>query len=42
VIPVGSGVQYHEVHRRTDKGIEVERVAPVRFVPMTGEAQEAR
>jgi protein-L-isoaspartate(D-aspartate) O-methyltransferase len=41
VIPVGSGVQYLEVYRRTDKGIAVERVAPVRFVPMTGEAQGA-
>ena len=42
VIPVGRGVQQLEVHRRTGKGIEVERVAPVQFVPMTGEAQRVR
>jgi protein-L-isoaspartate(D-aspartate) O-methyltransferase len=42
VIPVGRGVQQLEVHRRTEKGIEVERVAPVQFVPMTGEAQRVR
>jgi protein-L-isoaspartate(D-aspartate) O-methyltransferase len=42
VIPVGKGVQELEVHRRTDAGIRVERVAPVRFVPMTGEAQQTR
>jgi protein-L-isoaspartate(D-aspartate) O-methyltransferase len=40
VIPVGTGVQELEVHHRTDGGIRVERVAPVRFVPMTGEAQQ--
>lgn len=39
VIPVGRGVQELEVHRRTPDGIRVERIAPVRFVPMTGEAQ---
>jgi len=42
VIPVGRSVQHLEVHRRTEKGIEVERIAPVRFVPMTGEAERAR
>jgi protein-L-isoaspartate(D-aspartate) O-methyltransferase len=37
VIPVGDrGVQDLEVHRRTAEGIEVETVAPVLFVPMTG------
>jgi protein-L-isoaspartate(D-aspartate) O-methyltransferase len=41
VIPVGRGIQRLEVHRRTGTGIEVERIAPVRFVPMTGEAQKA-
>jgi protein-L-isoaspartate(D-aspartate) O-methyltransferase len=41
VIPVGKGVQSLEVHRRTEDGMVVERVAPVRFVPMTGEAQRA-
>jgi len=42
VIPVGSGIQRLEVHRRTDTSIVVERIAPVRFVPMTGEAQKGR
>jgi protein-L-isoaspartate(D-aspartate) O-methyltransferase len=36
VIPVGRGVQSLEVHHRTETGIEVETVAPVLFVPMTG------
>ncbi len=40
VIPVGDLYQELEVHRRTAEGIEVERVFAVRFVPMTGEAQE--
>ena len=39
VIPVGSYDQELQVHRRTEHGIEVERVFPVRFVPMTGEAR---
>ncbi len=41
VIPVGRSWQELEVHVRTPDGFEVERVFPVRFVPMTGEAQEA-
>jgi len=43
VIPVGEigAIQSLEVHTRTERGIEVESVAPVRFVPMTGEAQKA-
>jgi len=41
VIPVGDDVQWLEVHRRTDAGITVERKAPVRFVPMIGEAERA-
>ncbi len=40
VIPVGDLQQELEVHRRTADGIEVERVFAVRFVPMTGEAQQ--
>jgi protein-L-isoaspartate(D-aspartate) O-methyltransferase len=39
VVPVGEGWQMLEVHRRTDAGITVERKLPVRFVPMTGEAE---
>jgi protein-L-isoaspartate(D-aspartate) O-methyltransferase len=40
VIPVGDRYQELEIHRRTPDGIEVERVLAVRFVPMTGEAQQ--
>jgi protein-L-isoaspartate(D-aspartate) O-methyltransferase len=37
VIPVGDDEQYLEVHRRNDDGgITVERVFPVRFVPLVG------
>ena len=39
VIPVGGEKQELEVHRRTANGFEVRRVTPVRFVPMTGEAE---
>jgi protein-L-isoaspartate(D-aspartate) O-methyltransferase len=39
VIPVGSFYQQLEVHTRRAEGFEVERVFPVRFVPMTGEAR---
>ena len=42
VIPVGNDVQQLEVHRRTPTGIEIERIAAVRFVPMTGEARGKR
>jgi len=41
VIPVGGGEQALEVHHRTARGFEVERVLPVRFVPMTGEVRRA-
>ena len=41
VIPVGTRDQMLEVHRRTRDGIVVERTVPVRFVPMTGEAQRS-
>ncbi len=39
VIPVGSFFQDLLVYTRTATGIERKNVAPVRFVPMTGEAQ---
>jgi protein-L-isoaspartate(D-aspartate) O-methyltransferase len=42
VIPVGRDDQLLEVHRRTPAGVEVARVAPVRFVPMTGGAGRPR
>lgn len=44
VIPVGEtgALQSLEVHERTEDGFRIERVAPVRFVPMTGEAQRDR
>jgi protein-L-isoaspartate(D-aspartate) O-methyltransferase len=42
VIPVGNWSQQLEVHTRTPDGIAVERVYPVRFVPMTGEARNPR
>lgn len=40
VIPVGSFFQDLLVYTRTPTGIERKNVAPVRFVPMTGEAQK--
>ncbi len=40
VIPVGDLFQELEVHRRTEEGYEIERVFPVRFVPMTGEVRK--
>jgi protein-L-isoaspartate(D-aspartate) O-methyltransferase len=42
VIPVGDWYQQLEVHTKTPDGIAVERVYPVRFVPMTGEALDPR
>jgi protein-L-isoaspartate(D-aspartate) O-methyltransferase len=42
VIPVGSGEQELLVLSRTEKGMVRERSIPVRFVPMTGEAEERR
>ena len=36
VIPVGRAWQEIEIHRRTPGGIVVERVLPVRFVPLVG------
>ena len=40
VIPVGEGIQELLVIERTESGVERRSVLPVRFVPMTGEAQE--
>ena len=39
VIPVGEGVQRLTVITRTEKGFREETLLPVRFVPMTGEAE---
>jgi len=36
VIPVGGAYQELQVHRRTASGVDVQRVFPVQFVPMTG------
>jgi protein-L-isoaspartate(D-aspartate) O-methyltransferase len=41
VAPVGEGTQQLTVITRTPGGLRRETVAPVRFVPMTGEAQVA-
>jgi protein-L-isoaspartate(D-aspartate) O-methyltransferase len=40
VIPIGGESQELQVHHRTDDGVVVEPVAPVRFVPMTGVRRE--
>ncbi len=40
VIPVGDMLQYLEVHTRRGEKFTKERNVPVRFVPMTGEAEE--
>jgi protein-L-isoaspartate(D-aspartate) O-methyltransferase len=40
VIPVGDLDQELRVYTRTEDGLETETVFPVRFVPMTGKAQE--
>ena len=39
VIPVGEGIQELLVIERTSSGVTRRSVLPVRFVPMTGEAQ---
>ena len=39
VIPVGEGIQELLVIERTPSGVTRRSVLPVRFVPMTGEAQ---
>lgn len=40
VAPVGRGYQELQVLTRTEDGFRTERSIPVRFVPMTGEAQQ--
>ena len=40
VIPLGEYYQDLAVIRRTEKGTEQEKIIPVRFVPMTGEAEK--
>ena len=40
VIPVGEGFQYLEVYTREKDRFERHRSIPVRFVPMTGKAEE--
>ena len=40
VVPVGTGVQDLWVWTRTPSGMEKRNVLPVRFVPMTGQAQQ--
>jgi protein-L-isoaspartate(D-aspartate) O-methyltransferase len=42
VAPVGEGIQDLVLVERTADGLRRRTVAPVRFVPMTGEAQERR
>jgi len=42
VIPVGTRFQSLMVVTRTERGFRQEEVLPVRFVPMTGDAQQAR
>lgn len=42
VVPVGTGFQELVRVRRTAHGIEREHLLPVRFVPMTGRAQDPR
>jgi protein-L-isoaspartate(D-aspartate) O-methyltransferase len=40
VIPVGRGIQELVLITRTEEGLKRETVTPVRFVPMTGKAQQ--
>ena len=42
VVPVGSFLQDLQLIVKTADGIEKRTVAPVRFVPMTGEAQQKK
>jgi len=42
VVPVGEGSQDLVVLTRTESGLERRSVIPVRFVPMTGKAQQVR
>jgi protein-L-isoaspartate(D-aspartate) O-methyltransferase len=40
IIPIGEFSQDLILLERTEQGIEQKRKIPVRFVPMTGEAEE--
>ena len=42
VIPVGSMFQELKLITKTEKGINEKSIIPVRFVPMTGEAQQKK
>jgi protein-L-isoaspartate(D-aspartate) O-methyltransferase len=42
ILPVGRGFQQLVLIEKTESGIERHALAPVRFVPMTGEAQDDR
>ena len=42
ILPLGRGDQDLVRLRRTRQGIQHERLLPVRFVPMTGEAENVR
>jgi protein-L-isoaspartate(D-aspartate) O-methyltransferase len=42
VIPIGDQYQELLLIAKTDKGIEKRTITPVRFVPMTGEAQRSK
>ena len=40
IVPVGDAYQELVMIRKTEHGVEKERLIPVRFVPMTGEAEK--
>ena len=42
VIPVGDEEQYLMLLEKGERGVRQKRLIPVRFVPMTGEAQQGR
>jgi protein-L-isoaspartate(D-aspartate) O-methyltransferase len=42
VIPVGTQYQELLLIKKTDKGTDLKTITPVRFVPMTGEAQKSK
>lgn len=42
IIPVGAQYQELLLIKKTDKGTDMKTVTPVRFVPMTGEAQKSK
>lgn len=42
IIPVGAQYQELLLTKKTDKGTDMKTVTPVRFVPMTGEAQKSK